>query len=104
LQLARLFQENSESLSAALYKDLGRHKLEVSLPEIGPIVSGAVRAAESLDEWHKPEKPVVEDWRSSWDTTIYTTAKGVVLIIGCVDLEISELIFTYFAAPGTTLT
>ncbi|KAJ7469963.1 Aldehyde/histidinol dehydrogenase [Mycena galericulata] len=82
LQLARLFQENSVSLSEALYADLGRHKLEVSLPEIGPIVSGAVRAAESLEEWHRPEKPVVEAWRSSWDTTIYTTAKGVVLIIG----------------------
>ncbi|KAJ6561217.1 Aldehyde/histidinol dehydrogenase [Mycena vulgaris] len=82
LQLARLFQENSESLSTALYSDLGRHKLEVSLPEIGPIVSGAVRAAESLEEWHKPEKPEVEEWRSSWDTTIYTTAKGLVLIIG----------------------
>ncbi|KAJ7469989.1 Aldehyde/histidinol dehydrogenase [Mycena galericulata] len=48
--------------------DLERHKLEVSLPEIGSIVSGA--------------KPEVKAWRSSWDTTIYTTAKGVVLIIG----------------------
>ncbi|KAF7326639.1 Aldehyde dehydrogenase [Mycena venus] len=82
LQLARLFQENTVSLSAALYSDLGRHKLEVSLPEMGPIISGAVRAAESLEEWNKPEKPAVEEWRSSWDTTIYTTPKGVVLIIG----------------------
>ncbi|KAJ7460714.1 Aldehyde/histidinol dehydrogenase [Mycena latifolia] len=82
LQLARLFQENSESLSNALYADLGRHTLEISLPEIGPIVSGAVRAAASLKEWNKPEKPDVEEWRSSWDTTIYTTPKGVVLIIG----------------------
>ncbi|KAJ6466021.1 Aldehyde/histidinol dehydrogenase [Mycena vitilis] len=82
LQLARLFQENNDSLSHALYLDLGRHKLETSLPEMGPIVSGAVRAAESLEEWHKPEKPQVEEWRASWDTTIYTVPKGVVLIIG----------------------
>ncbi|KAJ7882834.1 Aldehyde/histidinol dehydrogenase [Mycena leptocephala] len=82
LQLARLFQENNVSLSTAMYSDLGRHKLEVSLPEMCPIISGAVRAAESLEEWHKPEKPEVEEWRSSWDTTIYTTPKGVVLIIG----------------------
>ncbi|KAJ6598007.1 Aldehyde/histidinol dehydrogenase [Mycena sp. CBHHK59/15] len=82
LQLGRLFQDNSEILTAALNSDLGRHKLEISLPEIGPIVSGAVRAAASLEDWNKPEKPEVEDWRSSWDTTIYTCPKGVVLIIG----------------------
>ncbi|KAJ7938365.1 Aldehyde/histidinol dehydrogenase [Mycena leptocephala] len=68
LQLARLFQETAP--------------LEVAFTELGPIVSGAVRAAESLEEWHKPEKPTVEEWRSSWDTTIYTVPKGVVLIIG----------------------
>ncbi|KAJ6463368.1 Aldehyde/histidinol dehydrogenase [Mycena sanguinolenta] len=82
LQLARLFQENNDSLIAAHNSDLGRHKLEITLPEIGPIISGAVRAAESLEEWNKPEKPAVEEWRSSWDTTVYTTPKGVVLIIG----------------------
>ncbi|KAJ7141582.1 Aldehyde/histidinol dehydrogenase [Mycena filopes] len=82
LQLARLFQENSVILTDALTADLGRHKLEISLPEIGPIVSGAVRAAESLEEWNKPQKPQVEEWRSSWDTTIYSAPKGVVLIIG----------------------
>ncbi|KAJ7889922.1 Aldehyde/histidinol dehydrogenase [Mycena olivaceomarginata] len=82
LQLARLFQENTVGLSDALHADLGRHKLESSLPEMGPIISGAVRAAESLEEWNKPEKPAVEEWRSSWDTTIYTRPKGLILIIG----------------------
>ncbi|KAJ7909225.1 Aldehyde/histidinol dehydrogenase [Mycena leptocephala] len=82
LQLARLFQENNASLCAAVYSDLGRHKLECSFPEIAPIVASAIRAADSLEEWHKPEKPEVEEWRSSWDTTIYTSPKGVVLIIG----------------------
>ncbi|KAJ7733163.1 Aldehyde/histidinol dehydrogenase [Mycena metata] len=82
LRVARMFQENNVALTDALTADLGRHKLEISLPEIGPIVSGAVRAAESLEEWNKPEKPQVEEWRSSWDTTIYSAPKGVVLIIG----------------------
>ncbi|KAJ7638413.1 Aldehyde/histidinol dehydrogenase [Roridomyces roridus] len=82
LQLARLFQENDESLCNALYLDLGRHKLEISIPEMGPIVSGAVRTAESLEEWNRPEKPKVEEWRSSWDTTIYAVPKGVALILG----------------------
>jgi aldehyde dehydrogenase (NAD+) len=91
LQLARLFQENNASLCAAVYSDLGRHKLECSFPEIAPIVAGAIRAADSLEEWHKPEKPEVEEWRSSWDTTIYTSPKGVVLIIGCVSLPLCDL-------------
>ncbi|KAJ7310002.1 Aldehyde/histidinol dehydrogenase [Mycena albidolilacea] len=82
LQLARLFQENSHDLAAALHADLGRHKLEIFMPEIGPIVTAAVQAAENLEEWNKPEKPAVEEWRSSWDTTIYTCPKGIVLIIG----------------------
>ncbi|KAJ7802239.1 Aldehyde/histidinol dehydrogenase [Mycena olivaceomarginata] len=63
LQLARLFQENTVGLSDALHADLGRHKLD-------------------LEEWNKPEKPAVEEWRSSWDTTIYTRPKGLILIIG----------------------
>jgi hypothetical protein len=66
---------------------LGRHKLEIFMPEIGPIVTAAVQAAENLEEWNKPEKPAVEEWRSSWDTTIYTCPKGIVLIIGCVHME-----------------
>jgi aldehyde dehydrogenase (NAD+) len=91
LQIARLFQENNASLCAAVYSDLGRHKLECSFPEIAPIVAGAIRAADSLEEWNKPEKPEVEEWRSSWDTTIYTSPKGVVLIIGCVSPPLYDL-------------
>ncbi|KAJ7629993.1 Aldehyde/histidinol dehydrogenase [Mycena polygramma] len=81
LQLARLFQENIVELTGAIYSDLGRHKLQTSMVEIGPVISAALHAAESLEEWHKPEKPQVEEWRASWDTTIYTVPKGVVLII-----------------------
>ena len=41
----------------------------------------ALAAAEKLEEWTKPEKPEVEEWRSSWDTTIYKVPKGVAVII-----------------------
>jgi aldehyde dehydrogenase (NAD+) len=82
LALARLAQENSEAIIEAVYADLGRPRLEVSLPEIGPIVSGSLLAAEKLEEWARPEKPEVESWRSSWDTTIYKVPKGVVAVLG----------------------
>ncbi|KAJ7573939.1 Aldehyde/histidinol dehydrogenase [Mycena floridula] len=82
LQLARLFQENADELMEAIKADLGRSKVEVTIPEMGPIVGGALRAAESLKEWNKEEKPKVEEWRSSWDTTVFKVPKGVVLIIG----------------------
>jgi aldehyde dehydrogenase (NAD+) len=84
LALARMFQENAEDLMNAAYEDLGRHKMEVTIPEMGPVVGGALRAAEKLEEWVKPEKPAVEEWRASWDTTIYNEPKGAVVIISWV--------------------
>ncbi|KAK7014195.1 aldehyde dehydrogenase [Favolaschia claudopus] len=75
LQIARLFQENNERLTAALTADLGRHKLEISLPEMGLHHLWRCSCC-------RVEKPTVEEWRSSWDTSVYTVPKGVVLIIG----------------------
>ena len=49
--------------------------------EVGTVIRSCLYAAESLEEWTKPEKPTVEEWRSSWDTTIYKVPKGVALII-----------------------
>lgn len=81
LALARLTQEHSTILLAALELDLGRHKLEANAPEISPIISTCILTANSLENWMKPEKPEVEEWRSSWDTTIYKVPKGTVLNI-----------------------
>jgi aldehyde dehydrogenase (NAD+) len=81
LALARLTQENTDALLGALNSDLGRHKLEGNLPEIGPVVSGCILAANSLEAWTKPDKPQVEEWRSSYDTTIHKAPKGIVVII-----------------------
>lgn len=81
MALARLTQENADALLYALNSDLGRHKLEGNLPEISPVVTGCIRAANSLEEWTTAEKPEVEEWRSSYDTTILKAPKGVVINI-----------------------
>ncbi|OCH91266.1 aldehyde dehydrogenase [Obba rivulosa] len=81
LQLARMIQENLPAIEEALLADLGKPKFETSVTDAGPLVGNALYAVEHLEEWAKPEKPKVDAWRSSWDTTIYYTPKGVVLII-----------------------
>lgn len=81
LQLARMMQDNITALEDALLADLGKQRQESITGEIGPIITGSIHAAESLEEWTKPEKPKVEAWRSSWDTTVYRVPKGAALLI-----------------------
>lgn len=83
LQLARLVQENVTAIEDAELHDLGKPRQEVVMVELGTIVQACLYAAERLEEWNKPEKPTVEEWRSSWDTTVYKEPKGVALIISC---------------------
>ena len=68
----------------ALLADLGKQRQETTMCEITPIIVGSLHAAEHLEEWAKPEKPKVEAWRSSWDTTVYHVPKGVALLISSV--------------------
>ena len=84
LQLARMFQDNQVAIEDALLADLGKPRQESSVAEIGPVIGSAVRAAAKLEQWTQPVKPEVEEWRSSWDTTIYKVPKGVALIISYV--------------------
>jgi aldehyde dehydrogenase (NAD+) len=81
LALARLTQDNADALLDALYSDLGKHKLEGSIAEISPIVTACIHAANSLEEWTKPDKPQVEEWRNSYNTTIHKAPKGIVINI-----------------------
>lgn len=81
LALARLTQENAGAFLDALNSDLGRHKFEGNFPEITPVVNACILSANSLEEWTRPEKPQVEEWRSSYGTTIYKAPKGVVINI-----------------------
>lgn len=68
----------------AALEDLGKPRQEVTMIEIGGPLRSALEAAEQLEEWAKPEKVKVEEWRSSWDTSIYPVPKGVALIISYV--------------------
>ena len=79
-----MMQENATALEDAELQDLGKQRQETTTAEIIPVFNGAMQAAENLEEWAKPEKPQVEAWRSSWDTTIYRVPKGVSLIIAYV--------------------
>ena len=82
LALARLTQDDAEALLGALHSDLGRHKFEGNMPEISPPILACIHATNSLlEEWMKPDKPQVEEWRSSYNTTIHKSPKGVVTII-----------------------
>ncbi|KAF7796343.1 hypothetical protein EIP86_007520 [Pleurotus ostreatoroseus] len=79
--LARLLQENVVPLEDAILADLGKQRQECTLCETGPLIESCLYAAEHLEEWTKPEKPQVEAWRSSWETTVFPVPKGVSLII-----------------------
>ncbi|GJE86460.1 aldehyde dehydrogenase family protein [Phanerochaete sordida] len=81
LQLARMLQENITAWEDASLADLGKQRQETTVTELTPIIQGSINAAESLEEWATPEKPKVEAWRSSWNTTIYHVPKGIVLLI-----------------------
>lgn len=76
-----MMQENATALEDAVLTDLGRQRLETASFEIGPILQEALRAAENLEEWTKPAKPNVDEWRGNWDTTIFPVPKGLALII-----------------------
>ncbi|CAL1708829.1 unnamed protein product [Somion occarium] len=81
IQLARLMQDNQNALEEAQLADLGKPRFEVSFAEVSPVIQSALHAIEHVEEWARPEKPEVEAWRSSWDTTVYKVPKGVALII-----------------------
>lgn len=84
LQVAHLIQDNWTALEDALTADYGRVRFETGPMELTAVFAHAIRAAQEVEEWTKPEKPKVEEWRAGWDTTIYPTPKGAVLIISFV--------------------
>ncbi|KAI0055289.1 aldehyde dehydrogenase [Artomyces pyxidatus] len=82
IQLGKMLQENEERLAEAIHIDLGKPRLETTVADIGPVVYGVTVALESLEEWTAPEKPSkLPQWRANWDTTVYKSPKGAVLII-----------------------
>ena len=82
-----MMQDNIVPLEDAVLADLGKQRQECNVCEISPIITACLYAAENLEEWTKPEKPVTEPFRASWDATVYPVPKGVALIISCVSLS-----------------
>ena len=77
-----MMQDNIVKLENALLVDLGRHRQETTLGDIGPVIKACLVALEHLEEWARPTKPVVKDpSRSAWDPTVFPTPKGVALFI-----------------------
>lgn len=81
LQFGRMLQENQAAFEEAHYKDFSKPRIELAVNEIAGPLATLLQALEHLEEWARPEKPAVEAWRSSWNTTLYKVPKGVVLII-----------------------
>ncbi|KAH7922135.1 aldehyde dehydrogenase [Leucogyrophana mollusca] len=80
-QLARMCQENADAFCDSLLADLGKPKLEVLMGEVGAVVDRAVRSAQQVEEWAKPEHPEVPDWQKPWNPTLLKVPRGAVLII-----------------------
>ncbi|EIN03578.1 aldehyde dehydrogenase [Punctularia strigosozonata HHB-11173 SS5] len=80
-QVARMMQENKDEFTKAIAYDMRKPALEVYAAEIGPITERALKSAEQLEEWAKPELVSVPDWQKSWQPTLTKMPKGVVLNI-----------------------
>ncbi|KAF9228241.1 aldehyde dehydrogenase [Gyrodon lividus] len=80
-QLARMAQNEAEAFCDALAKDLSKPRLEVLVGEVGGVVERAVKSAEQVEEWAKPEHPEVPEWKKGWKPTIHKAPRGTVLII-----------------------
>lgn len=76
-----MLQENQTALEDAHYLDFNKPRVEIALNEVSASISTVTYALQHFEEWARPEKPEVEAWRSSWDSTIHKVPKGVALII-----------------------
>lgn len=76
-----MLQENHAAFEDAFHADFNKPRLEITAEDIAPPIPSIINAIEKLEEWTRPEKPTVEAWRSTWDTTLHKVPKGVALII-----------------------
>ena len=77
-----MLKEHQSDFLEAVEADLGKPPLETNNVELAPIFKACLHTIEKLEEWTAPHKPAVEDWKSTWDTTVYRVPKGAALIIG----------------------
>ncbi|KAL4071649.1 Aldehyde/histidinol dehydrogenase [Scleroderma yunnanense] len=79
-QLARLAQNEADAICDALSRDFSKPRFE-AIGEIGMVIGRVLSSAEQLEEWVKPEQPVVPEYQKGWKPTVYKIPKGTVLII-----------------------
>ncbi|KAG6331416.1 hypothetical protein ID866_7675 [Astraeus odoratus] len=80
-QVARLAQIEADAICEAIARDFNKPRFEVIAVEVGPAIQNALKSAEKLEEWAKPEHPAVSESQKSWKPTVYKMPKGTVLII-----------------------
>ncbi|KAG6330829.1 hypothetical protein ID866_8261, partial [Astraeus odoratus] len=80
-QVARLAQNEVDAICEAIARDFAKPRFEVVAMEVGTVVRSALRSAEQLEEWTKPEQPVVPESQRSWKPIAYKIPKGTILII-----------------------
>ncbi|KAJ7211752.1 aldehyde dehydrogenase [Mycena pura] len=81
LQLQRMLQENRDTFTEALEKDLAKPKLENYGHELGGAMAQTVLAAEGLVDWNRPVVVETPDWQKSWKPTVHRAGKGTVVIL-----------------------
>ena len=97
LQLARLVQDNADTVAEAISKDLGKPRFEVFLSEINLMTQRSIEYAKEIGEWTKDEdmSQFNEDWQGGWIQKARKEPKGVVLIIAyALLLPITDFLLT----------
>ncbi|KAF8918743.1 NAD-aldehyde dehydrogenase [Mucidula mucida] len=82
LQIGYMLKDNTQRISEALYKDLGKPPFETAMTEIGPVLGEVADTYAHIDKWAKPTKPPFSLLTQPMRRVVYKEGKGVCLIIG----------------------
>ncbi|KAI4233901.1 MAG: hypothetical protein L6R40_006933 [Gallowayella cf. fulva] len=80
-QLWTLIDENEAALREAIFKDIGKSKLEAQVYELGGLKNEILHMLQNFEDWLRPEIPTIPEMFQSYNPTIHREPKGVVLII-----------------------
>ncbi|KAG4998869.1 Aldehyde dehydrogenase family 3 member I1, chloroplastic [Glycine soja] len=79
--IAKMLEEKEKEITEALYKDLGKPRLEAFITEISQAKSSCSEALKELKEWMKPEKVNTSITTYPSSAEIVPEPLGVVLVI-----------------------
>jgi aldehyde dehydrogenase (NAD+) len=87
-QLALFARENADAIASCILTDLGRPRQETIMAEVGGVIERSLLAAEQVEKWlggDDGEEIKLGGWQKGWKAKVEKRAKGVVLVIACVD-------------------